>query len=308
MRKQKILLFMDSKWSLGRFFTDLTKYLYSYNIDCNLVDYSRLYNNEEFFLMARHSDYVVTNPSGIKVLPGYGVPLEKCIMLMFHTVDVLDVQRYNLDISKLAKIACINEDVRKHSEILPRPSELVHFGINTAAYNMNPATKLQTIGFGGLFLSRQDTQKLIDIGNPEPRVYKRGYLAQEIAQKLGLGFYAPSTYTTSFIGMPGFYNSIDSLLCCSTDEGVGGPVLEAGAAGRLPITTRVGGFDSFLTEKGGHGLPVDEKEYIDAACSILSYYKAHSVAFKDRCYEIQQYALKKYDLNHYIMTWIRLFS
>ncbi len=299
---------MDSKWSLGRFFTDLTKYLYSYNIDCNLVDYGRLYNNEEFFLMAKHSDYIVTNPSGIKVLPGYGVSPEKCIMLMFHTVDVLDVQRYNLDIANLAKIACINEDVKQHASVLSRPSDLVHFGINTAAYKMEPPSKLETIGFGGLFLSREDSEHLNKNGNPEPRAYKRGYLAKEIAEKLKLKFFAPSTYTTSFIAMPGFYKTIDALLCCSTDEGVGGPVLEAGAAGRMPLTTRIGGFDSFLTHKGGYGLPVDEEEFVDRACSILSYYKAHSVAFKDRCHEIQQYALKKYDIDHYIMTWIKLFS
>lgn len=304
--KKRILFFMAGTWSFGRFFSDLTKYLFPYDFDCVLLDYSVLYNYHEFNDLAKNCDYVVTNPSGIKVLPGYGVPLSKSIMIMFHSVDVHDVRRWNLPINEVARCCAINQQVKDICTDFNVPIEIVEFGINTETFRAEPSTELRRVGFSGAYLTRQQTQTAIEQNNLEPKIYKRGFLAAEAASIAGLDFIPAVGY--EYQTMPGYYSSVDAILSCSTDEGAGGSVLEGGAAGRLIITTNSGGWESFVTEKGAHGLPVDEKEYLLRAIDLLIYYKFNPQKYRDRCYEIQEYAKKKYDLELYLDSWIRVFS
>lgn len=304
--KKRILFFMADSWSFGRFFTELTKYLFPYDLDCILLDYSKLYNYNEFNDLASLCDYVVTNPSGIKVLPGYGVPIEKSIMIMFHSVDVYDVKRFNLPIQNVAKCCAISEDVRSLCTDFPVPVSTVEFGINTASFKSRPSTELKTVGFGGIWLTREQTQAAIAQNNLEPKIYKRGYLAAEAAAECGLNFIPAINY--DFQLMPGYYTSVDALLCCSTDEGASGSVLEAGAAGKLVITTNVGGWESYVTEKGAHGLPVQETEFKKQAVELLNFYKNNPKAYQERCNEIQEYSCKKYELENVIGSWVKLLS
>lgn len=304
--KKRILFFMANTWSFGRFISDLSKYLFQYNFDCTLLDYSVVYKYQEFNDLAKLADWIVTTPSGVKALPSYGVPYEKMIMIMYHSVDVHDAISFQLPIHLVHKVCAINQQVKDLCKDFNVPVELVEFGINTETFRAKASTELKRVGFSGAFLTRDETQKAIQENNLEPKIYKRGYLALEAAQICGLEFLPAIGY--AYQTMPGYYSQVDAVLSCSVDEGAGGSVLEGGAAGRLIITTNVGGWPSFVTEKGAHGVPASDHEYLQSAVALLNYYKANPKAYRDRCNQIQEYALKKYDLGNYLHSWIKLFS
>ena len=77
-----------------------------------------------------------------------------------------------------------------------------------------------------------------------------------VAVELTLNFKSAHPHYQSFVSMPGFYNSVDVIICSSSDEGAGGPVLEGGAAGKLIITTKTGGFEQLVTNIGADTVPV----------------------------------------------------
>jgi glycosyltransferase involved in cell wall biosynthesis len=108
--------------------------------------------------------------------------------------------------------------------------------------------------------------------------------------------------------MPGFYNEVDCVICPSEDEGAGGPVVEGGSAGRLIITTDVGGYRKYITDKGADSCPVPEAEFIEHSIIILKKYIDSPELFQTRCHEIQSYALKTYDWNNFIENWVNLFN
>lgn len=307
--KKRILFFMANNWSFGRFINDLSKYLFQYNFDCTLLDYSVVYKYEEFHELAKLADWIVTTPSGVKALPSYGIPYEKMIMIMYHSVDVQDVRTFDIPINLIHRTCAINEHVKSLCYNFPVPVELVDFGINTNTFKATPSTELKRVGFSGVFLTREQTQKAIQENNFEPKIYKRGYLALEAAQITGLEFIpAMGQGLVPYQFMPGYYPSVDAILSCSIDEGASGSVLEGGAAGRLIITTNAGSWSNFVTDKGAHGLPVSDEEYLHSAVELLNYYKSNPTAYRNRCYEIQEYAQKKYDLSNYIYSWIRVLS
>ena len=227
-------------------------------------------------------------------------------MIMFHSVDVHDVRRWNLPIEQVARCCAINQQVKDFCNDFNQPIEIVEFGIDTESFRVTPSAELKSVGFSGAFLTRQQTQQAIDENNLEPKIYKRGYLAAEAAAMCGLNFIPAIGY--DYQTMPGYYSTVDAVLSCSIDEGAGGSVLEGGAAGRLIITTNSGGWASFVTEKGAHGLPVDETEYLQQAVSLLQYYKSNPKIYQERCKAIQEYAKSKYDLEHYLYSWIKVFS
>lgn len=304
--KKRILFFMANNWSFGRFISDLSKYLFQYNFDCTLLDYSVVYRYEEFHELAKMSDWIVTTPSGVKALPSYGVPYEKMIMIMYHSVDVNDVRIFKLPINLVHKVCAINEQVKSLCTDFNVPVELVDFGINTETFRAKPSEQLRRVGFSGAYLTRAETVKAIQENNLEPKIYKRGYLAMEAALLCGLEFKPAIGY--AYQSMPGYYSSVDAILSCSIDEGAGGSVLEGGAAGRLIITTNSGNYKSLVTEKGAHGVPISDEEYLQSAVDLLNYYKNNPVAYKDRCLEIQEYSMKTYDLKNYLHSWIKVLS
>ena len=105
----RVIFFTDHEWSLGRFYIELTKRLYQYNIDCHILSWQKLYNKNEIKEQINCTDFWVSNPNAIQSLHiNYGVPLEKCIAIIYHTIDIENVFKYNLDINKLAKICTIS--------------------------------------------------------------------------------------------------------------------------------------------------------------------------------------------------------
>jgi glycosyltransferase involved in cell wall biosynthesis len=142
----------------------------------------------------------------------------------------------------------------------------------------------------------------------QPKVSKRGYLVSELAQEMNLPFYSAHPTRQSFVTMPGFYNAVDVIVCSSSDEGAGGPVLEGGAAGRLIITTATGGFSDLVTNIGADVVPVEDNLFKQEAKRIIQFYIDNPVKYRERCKQIQDYAIETYDLSKAIDTWVNLIT
>lgn len=305
----RIVFFTDTEWSLGRFYTELTKRLWSYNIDCHILYWGKSYNREEIQEQIAITDFWVTNPHAIQILHNdYGIPLEKCIAVIYHTIDAEELKQCNLNTDRLRKLATVSPIIQSQCLNWSRIPEIVSFGINTNAFKCSLPSQLKTLGFGGVYATREHTVEWEKHSQLclQPLVFKRGYLVKEIADELNLSLKIANSYHTTFNTMPGFYNSVDCIICASRDEGAGGPVLEGGAAGRLIITTKTGTYHNLITKKGADGVSVSEELFKKETIQLLKYYINNPKAFQNRCAEIQEYALKTYDFINCIDQWVNL--
>jgi glycosyltransferase involved in cell wall biosynthesis len=308
---KRIIFFVDKEWSLGRYHSDLIKYLFSHGIDAQLLDYRRSYCIPEIMELSEVYDYFITTYHGVAVLnKGYGIPLDKMKVILYHNHDAKEFFNSEYDTQTISGIGTVSESILSYSDQINRNISMLRFGINTNTFKMPIPKCLNTIGFGGEYHSREETKELKNYGSIEAKSFKRGYLAKEIADEMGLNFYkaADETIRSTYITMPGFYNKVDCILCCSEDEGAGGPVLEGAAAGRLIITTNVGSYQSFVTDKGAIGLSVAEDTFKSEAKEVITYYKGHPGAFRDKCAEIRDFALAKYDLSNTIDDWVKFLN
>jgi glycosyltransferase involved in cell wall biosynthesis len=107
--------------------------------------------------------------------------------------------------------------------------------------------------------------------------------------------------------MPGFYKRVDAIVCASTEEGAGLPVLEGGAAGKLVIGTAVGHWDQRVGTKGGDVVPILEDEFLEKTVELLCYYKDNPLKYIERCMEIQEHS-KTYDWSYVIDKWVRILT
>ena len=310
MKSKKVIFFVDHEWSMGRVHTDLVKYLYKNGIESNLLSYSKSYTYNEIFELGKVYDLFVSNSAGIHILTTqYGIPLEQCILMLYHPIDLEDALKYKLDLTKVYKITT------SCSWIIPLCKEagidnvyLTRLGINTDAFKLPISDSLKTIGYAQAFHSRETTEYWRNIGNNIPAAFKRGYLVQEIANELQLPFKSANPDRQTFLSMPGFYNTVDVVICSSQDEGVGGSMLEAAAAGRLCITTDVGSYREFIGPEGADAYPVEEKEFKEAVKEKILFYINNPKLYRERCKELQNNALKKYDFSNVILDWITLFN
>ena len=77
-------------------------------------------------------------------------------------------------------------------------------------------------------------------------------------------------------------------------------------AGRLVISTPVGGFPYLASRGGGITAPLDPAEYKHFVAEKLMYYKAHPAEYIDTCKDIKE-AAKRFDWEYVIDEWIALF-
>lgn len=306
---KRVVFYVDGEWSMGRFHFDLAKFLFREGIDSQLLNYVKSYTQIEVQELSKVTDYFISNGSGIRTLiQSYQIPPEKCIAVFLHPVDIQDLMIGNVDVSRLHKIATVAEWIKSHASCFNREVQTVKFGINTNIFKSNISDSIKIIGYAAAFHTRQETEYWRQINLGQPKVSKRGYLVAELAQEMNLPFYSANPIRQSFVTMPGFYNAVDVIICSSTDEGAGGPVLEGGAAGRLIITTATGGFSDLVTTKGADVVPVEENQFKQEAKKILQYYIDNPIKYRERCRQIQEYAVETYDLTKTIHTWVDLIN
>jgi uncharacterized protein YaiI (UPF0178 family) len=310
MKSKKVIFFVDHEWSMGRVHTDLVKYLYKNDIESNLLSWQRSYTYNEVFELGKVYDLFVSNGAGVHTLTSqYGIPLEQCILMLYHPIDLEHALKFELDLTKLYKITATSSwiiSLCKEAGI--NNVSLTRLGINTNAFKLPISDSLKTIGYAQALYSREATENWRSIDSNQPAGFKRGYLVQEIANELQLPFKSANPDRQTFLSMPGFYNTVDVVICSSQDEGAGGSMIEAAAAGRLCITTDVGGYREFIGPEGADACPVEEKEFKEAVKEKILFYINNPKLYRERCKELQNNALKKYDFSNVILDWITLFN
>lgn len=300
---KRVVFYIDSEWAFGQIHYELAKNLYQKNIDASVLPWQQPYTLREMTELAAVTDRFVTNPNGYVTLRrDYGIAPEQ-IIIIAHAVYDLNYL-YNQDgaiaFDAAHQFIVVSEFLRQTAETLgiARRPTVLHLGINTNRYAFSPSTQLRTIGIAGKF-HRVDPHTGYDL--------KRGSVIEQCAQEMGLELKIAEQYHNSFVTMAGFYQTIDCVIIASTEEGAGLPALEAGAAGRLVISTSVGHWPELVGSKGGITVPTEAGAFTSQVLKLLHKYKNDPVAFTKKCQGIQKHA-KTYDWTNVIDDWAALLA
>ena len=297
---KKIVFYIEPTWAFGTIHYELCKYLWGYGFDCQLLPWNQSYTLEEMQELIDTTDLFVTTPHGWRLL-GYSYKIvdpKQCVVIGHSKLDIEELIRMHGldDFDKFHKYGAVSEWLSNMSLELgvTRPAVVTPLGINTNSFYSKPNDSLRTVG----------CMNLGQVGVHQH--IKRPWLLEIATQRSGLDIKSAASYHHSFITMPGFYKKVDAVLIASTEEGAGLPLLEAGAAGKLVISTPVGHY-SRVGPKGADFVPIQEDEFIEKTVELLSYYKENPDKYRQRCLEIQYHA-QSYDWKYVIDKWIEILS
>jgi glycosyltransferase involved in cell wall biosynthesis len=295
---KKIVFYMEPTWAYGTIHYELCKYLWTYGFDCKLLPWNQSYTLAEMQELIDTTDLFVTTPHGWRLL-GYNYKIfdaKQCVVISHSKLDMDElIEMHGLgDFDKFHRYGAVSEWLGEVSTQLgiTRPAFITPLGINTNSFYSKPNDSLQTIGCMGL--GQVGVHQNI----------KRPWLLEIATSRAVLHLRAASSYHHSFVTMPGFYKSVDAVLIASTEEGAGLPLLEAGAAGKLVISTPVGHWKR-AGEQGADLVPIQEDEFIEKTVELLSYYKSNPEKYRQRCLEIQHHA-QSYDWKYVIDKWVEI--
>ena len=309
---KNVIFYFEPDWAFGTIHYELFKHLWAEGYNCQLLPWNRAYTVEELRELDQQTDLWVSNPHGYRHLVHVfkSVAPDRCVMVSHAASDIHElIDHHGLaEFNNCKKYGVVSEFLKTYGQGVgvTRTPMICPIGINYHTFKAEPNAGLTSIGYAGKYNERL-------IGNEEEGYHthitrlKRSYLVREVAERVGLRFVVANHYHNSFVTMPGFYKSVDCIMVSSTNEGAGLPVLEAGAAGKLVISTEVGHWHDRVAPLGGITAPMDENEYIDSCVEILTYYKNRPEEYRARCYQIQEHA-KEYDWSNYLGNWIELLS
>lgn len=308
-----VIFYIEHDWAFGRIHTELSKYFFQYGINAHFLDWSKIYRREEIYHLNKHFDLWFTSPHGWKGLSSYdvGVEPEKMIVVTHSKLDITEPYEQLKDMyDRFYSYGVVSNWLKNESKNygIKREPLVCPLGIDYKTFKMDISRRLDSIGFASSFNRRHEICRGHDAAEKAfgMRV-KRGYLAEDISIRTDLELKIARNLSTNFNTMPAFYKSVDSILITSTHEGAGLPVLEAGAAGKLVLSTNVGHFEERVGKKGAIELPMEEHHLVEYATDILNYYKINSHIYMNKCFQIQEHA-ESYDWKYVIKDWLKLFK
>lgn len=294
-QKRRIAFYFEPEWAFGSVHYELCKYLWAYDMDCQLIPWNRAYDRQEFKDYVSTVDLIVTCPVSVGVLLDFGVPISKIVLIAHHINDIQRFEHHKIDLDACAGYAGTTRRIVEFSKAsgIARAPSLAHIGINTNTFYQPAAESLTRVGYAGSW------------GRGHPIENKRPYLVVRAAQQAGLDFHAAVWRQNSFTTMPGWYGSVDAVMVASREEGAALPALEAAAAGRLVLTSPVGSWPDRIGSAGGVVLPLEDEEYVAAGTAHLLFYKNNPEAYQQKCQQIQEHA-QSYDWSKVIHEWVEL--
>ena len=301
-KTKRILFFTGTTWAFGSVHSELVRYLHSRGVVGDVLDWSKGYNPQEMAMMAEHYDYIYGIPGETWPLTdNYGIPHNKIVVVAHGDYDLWHAieKRPPDEFDRFAEYAVISDYLRQLSIDMGirRIPKVVRYGINYQRFFAPISQSLKVVGYGGS-LHRDDN------GGVD---WKRGFLAKEAAETAGLAFSPAAQFGQfHFLAMPRYYAQVDAVLVSSSREGYGLPAMEAAAAGRLVISTPVGGFPHQAALGAGISVPVDANEFKRFAIEKLEYYKHHPAEYVAMCERIQE-AARGLDWDHVIDEWVAVF-
>jgi hypothetical protein len=299
---RKILVYGYLRWSHGRVYYDLSKFMWQNGIILDLLDW-QTNHNEYMDELISYYDKVVTAPDGVKVLSElYGIAPESLTVISHSEYDLqlLLSQENRRVFERFDAYAVVSHTVYAASITngIARVPRIVPLGVDFDEFSQPPAERLTSVGYA--------SSMKLDVSGVD---IKRGHLAKRAAESAGLEFKAAGSTAnqTSFHDMPEFYRSVGSILMTSVTESGPLPVLEAAAAGRLVIGTPVGHFPLLAYCGGGVIAPIDEEAFVRFAADTLDFYKNEQAAYDDLCHRAQE-AARAFDWSQKLRCWTELFE
>jgi len=297
---KKIIFYYERNWAFGSIHYGLMKELYKHGIYANLIDWDQEYSYEEFQLLNDNYDLFVSCPFNVlKLHRQYGIPLNKIVAIAHGQWDILLAKdRADFDFyPHIHSFCAISEILKKKCAewgfaMLPK---VVETGIHFDNFYQPVAEQLNKIGYCGAMQSTNFFGQEI----------KRGHLVEEVARELNISFVNHKKY--NFACMPALYRQMDAVIMSSTEEAGGLPMMEAAAAGRLPMGTPVGYFEDNGEKGGGIIIPVEANEFKTELKKHIIYLQSNPEDFRKKCIQAQEYARENYDWSKKINSWIELF-
>ena len=293
-RMPRVAFFIEPKWAFGSIHYALTKEFFKLGIYADVISWEHNWTDDEKKSLPLVYDYFMSTPYGIGVLHhNYHVPLERCIAVLHSKWDA---NFFNFDTNKLKSIGSITPQIISlmREKGVTRDINIVRNGIHFDFFYDKPATQLKTLGYAGTFSA----------GFGEKN-WKRSDIALEIQTRTGLRTNFRKSYV-NYTFMPAYYSSVDCILVTSTDyEACGLPIMEAAAAGRLPITSNIG----IVKDCPGVPFPImksDRDKFINDAICFIEGFGSHQKTFHHLCKITQEFAREHYDWSVVIDDWVRL--
>ena len=294
----RVIFYVEPEWAYGVIHYDLSNYLAEYGITSAVMPWNRAYTRHEVEELTSQIDCFISSTTGIRGLciEHYGVPPEKCIAVAHSREDLEYYQQMDITVTaRFQGFAVVSKWLQEQAKEMgiSRMPTITPIAVNVDRFKANPPDRLEVLGYAGAYkISHNDH-------------IKRAHLVDEVAERVKLPLKVAQLYHNSFVTMPGFYPTIGCVLVSSTWEGAGLPALEAGAAGRLVISTPVGHWNR-IGPRGAVEVPVDEREFVERSVETIQFYKNNPREFKGRCVDIQQHAIRNYDWKIVIDNWIDL--
>lgn len=293
MKQHSVLFYTQNRWAFGQIHHALIKRLWEHKIFAHLLDWTQPYSNKEFDLLNSKYDTFVTTPEAVYVLINYGISPSKIVSVAHSERDIvggietIGVEGFN----SIKSYGVVHPDLIKASisRGIARIPTLVRVGIDFDHYYAPIGKALAVVGYAG----DKEHKTVYDVD------CKRVHLISPVMKDMPFEFRAHEFY--NHICMSGYYPTIDAIVVPSSSETAGLPSMEAAAAGRLVVSTRVGYFDG----SAGILCRIDEQGFIeDARNALLSC--LDPVVYRANCERAQQYARDNFDWKYSLDNWINL--
>jgi len=296
----RIAFFTYPEWAFGAIHNALCKELYKHGIYANIIDWNKQYARQEFDAFNDLYDIFVTVPGNAPpCLNSYGVPNEKIAAIAHGRYDIQAGIRYRNPFHEYKVWGGVSPDLESYAKLMgiARDMVIAKNGIHFDYFYSKPSTSLGVIGYGGALEYKNHLDEGKDL--------KRGYLIKRIGDGLALpiNLVEPRHY----LSMPGYYPQVDCVMVSSTEESCGLPLMEAAAAGRLPISTPVGVARDYENAPG-IVLPFEEDKFVTEAVQKMDLLAKDDDGFHKLCCEAQEFARANYDWSHRIQDWITLLT
>lgn len=313
-KSKNVVFFIEPEWSYGRVHYDLTRYLSKSGLSCQVLPWNKSYTIEEMKELDACVSTFVTTPHGWKFLQQYNISPEKCVVVAHSRIDLVELieSHGTNEFDKFKEFGCLNEWLISLSQDygIKRKPKLMPVGVCYETFSNNVSKKLLTVGFASSYHEKEEEISISQEKNYkslQPKTFKRGWLVKKAVEEAGLEFKVANSYHNSFVTMPGFYNSVDAIICASTEEGCCMPTMEAAASGKLVITTPVGNAYEVLKEGFNNNLivPFDESQFLERVVELLSFYKNNEEAYRKTCNSLRE-EMRKFDWKEISKYWFNL--
>jgi glycosyltransferase involved in cell wall biosynthesis len=292
---KSVLFYTQNRWAFGQIHHALIKRLWEHKVFAHLLDWTQPYSRKEFQLLNSRYDTFVTTPEAIHALISHGVSPSKIVSIAHSEKDIAGgIQTIGTaGFDSLKRYGVVHSDLIQASVArgVARIPDLVRVGIDFDHYYTPVKDALKVIGYAG----ENEHKTVHDVD------CKRTYLLSPVMEGMPFEFRAHEFY--NHICMSGYYPTIDAILVPSSSETAGLPAMEAAAAGRLVISTKVGYFDGsagILCRNDDEGFVVDARRAL-LSCSNPSVYKSE-------CERAQQHARDHYDWSCVMDKWLELLA